>query len=750
MAFDEGKVVATQRQLEADLQLLYEAVAIQSLLLEELLGPLLGTIDDTVAELVAGNISQLEDISTAVLQRIASSAAATVTQSGDVLTAIYADINQSVSATTQVQIDNIQDFYSVASDGILETESLATDILLDLNDAAFEAIEANTEQADFIFDDLSTRLTERFEADQALLSTSIADFTLQSKNFLEVEFRSLDKLSDDIGERIMRSINATDAVALESLGLIQARIDAFIRDLDVVGDTLINALISESDETQVLIRSALGKLDLLGDTSESGLGGGIVSGVLKLLASVTGDLAGNFSLPSEVKIPTKSSPVAESIESLKALQEQNFIDNAKHPVLGAIQAVGIMFANVLQLSSAVGEPFVQAVRYDTWSNNPFRIPEIQDTIAGLIRGIIEPAEVDVIFKAHGFSQGWSEFYRGLARIFLPLGEMMVMQRRELYEGKDFDADLAKQGFTEADQARVREVFTPAIRTKFRQDEDFPEEFAKRVKLQGVSDETARDYWAAHWALPGVAQGFEMFHRKIINLDELKSLMRALDIMPFWVDKLIAMSFRPIGRVDIRRIHKMGFITDEELPARYEAYGNSPENAQLMANWTIAYNSPADDAIPEELIGLSRSNVIRMMKLGMLTPKEAEQFLLDLGLGATSAKAHVEIVLTESMIDQREDDIKDTRQLYSAGAISFEKAQTDLANLGLSADELREATEDLLKVQAKNDKIPSQADLFKMFGFGIIDDETTFATLLRLGFSDFWARNLMLLHAQGTN
>ncbi|GAH93918.1 unnamed protein product, partial [marine sediment metagenome] len=41
----------------------------------------------------------------------------------------------------------------------------------------------------------------------------------------------------------------------------------------------------------------------------------------------------------------------------------------------------------------------------------------------------------------------------------------------------------------------------------------------------------------HWSLPSPSQGFEMLHRGVIDEAELNMLLRALDIMPFWREKL---------------------------------------------------------------------------------------------------------------------------------------------------------------------------------------------------------------------
>ncbi|GAH54249.1 unnamed protein product, partial [marine sediment metagenome] len=84
---------------------------------------------------------------------------------------------------------------------------------------------------------------------------------------------------------------------------------------------------------------------------------------------------------------------------------------------------------------------------------------------------------------------------------------------------------------------VREAFTPDIAKRFGQYEDYPPDFEHWTLRKGLSKEWSMRYWAAHWSLPSAQQGFEMLHRGAINPTELNMLLRALDVMPFWRDKL---------------------------------------------------------------------------------------------------------------------------------------------------------------------------------------------------------------------
>lgn len=135
---------------------------------------------------------------------------------------------------------------------------------------------------------------------------------------------------------------------------------------------------------------------------------------------------------------------------------------------------------------------------------------------------------------------------------------------------------------------VREAFTPAIAARFGQYEDLPSEFVEWVGKKGLSKEWAERYWAAHWSLPSPQQGFEMLHRGVIGEGDLDMLMRALDIMPFWRDKLTQIAYRPLTRVDVRRMYALGVIDVSGVRKAYTDLGYNEYNANLMTNFTIKY------------------------------------------------------------------------------------------------------------------------------------------------------------------
>ena len=185
---------------------------------------------------------------------------------------------------------------------------------------------------------------------------------------------------------------------------------------------------------------------------------------------------------------------------------------------------------------------------------------------------------------------------------------------------------------------VREAFTPEIAGRFGQYEDLPREYVKWVGKKGLSAEWAERYWAAHWSLPSPQQGFEMLHRGIITPDELRLLLRALDIMPFWRDKLIQISYNPLTRVDIRRMYNLDVLSEQDVYKCYLDIGYNDLNAKRLTEFTIKLKIAQETktkerqqkAVIKEISTWTASQTLSFLKRGLITQERARHELQLLG------------------------------------------------------------------------------------------------------------------------
>jgi len=242
---------------------------------------------------------------------------------------------------------------------------------------------------------------------------------------------------------------------------------------------------------------------------------------------------------------------------------------------------------------------------------------------------------------------------------------------------------------------VREVFTPDIADKFGLFEDYPPAFAENAAKIGLSDEWSRNYWAAHWTLPSIMQGFTMMHRRVITQDELKMLLRAQDVMPFWRDKLVDISFNPLTRVDVRRMHDTGVLNRKQVYDAYLDVGFNAENAERMTEFTIRYNADDVEGSGGKLKELTRSVIQSAYKKGVISKVDALARLQELGYGIADSQLLLDLLDYEEQLNLLPDEKKQitvrlntlTVKAYTSRAISKIEATDTLKDSGYSGVEI---------------------------------------------------------------
>jgi len=169
---------------------------------------------------------------------------------------------------------------------------------------------------------------------------------------------------------------------------------------------------------------------------------------------------------------------------------------------------------------------------------------------------------------------------------------------------------------------VREAWQDKVATAFGYDEEYPAEFGEWLTKQGGSTEWAKRYWRAHWDLPSPLMGYDMLHRGVIDRDTLETLLRVADYPRFWRDAMIAISYQPLTRVDVRRMYGLGVLDRAGVKNAYLQLGYDDTNAERMAEFTVRYEDLHGESKPEKYRELTQAQVIKAYSRGLFTRQEA--------------------------------------------------------------------------------------------------------------------------------
>lgn len=227
---------------------------------------------------------------------------------------------------------------------------------------------------------------------------------------------------------------------------------------------------------------------------------------------------------------------------------------------------------------------------------------------------------------------------------------------------------------------VREAFSPQIAGAFGQYEDYPTDLTKYAAMNGLSEEWSRRYWAAHWNLPSPQQGFEMLHRGVIDEAQMNLLLRALDVMPFWRDKLMDISYRPLTRVDVRRMYSLGVLSETEVRKAYQDAGYTYDNADRLREFTVRQTSSSQS-------GMSASKVITAYKNGLTNRTDAYNTIVRLGIRPQTVSDIMESADTQLEWQRKKDGIAAIKNRYKQEIINEGQARGELNSLRIDSEKI---------------------------------------------------------------
>jgi hypothetical protein len=266
-----------------------------------------------------------------------------------------------------------------------------------------------------------------------------------------------------------------------------------------------------------------------------------------------------------------------------------------------------------------------------------------------------------------------EISQKMQTAIIPLGEAVDMYHRKIIDEPTLRKILAQNGFSTDKQDKLiqasyfypspqdiitwlaREVYEPEKIQQFGLLEDYDKIDKVPLYKARLTDEQIKNYWVAHWQHPSYTQMAEMYHRDIIDKKTFYDWFALVEIPPYWREKLMTLTERPLTRVDTRRAFEMGAITKDQMRAELEAFGYRGERLNAMVQF---YESGK----VEDAKKLTKSSIIKGLKKGIVSKAEATELLMDLNYDRYSAEFIIASELSESSPESFME-YKELTQLY---------------------------------------------------------------------------------------
>ena len=242
----------------------------------------------------------------------------------------------------------------------------------------------------------------------------------------------------------------------------------------------------------------------------------------------------------------------------------------------------------------------------------------EQALTAFLGDTIDGQTLGTIWKMHGVCGSNIQDYVKSVRRKPEILQLAVMRHRQIISESDFAVKMRELGFLDPlDSERlfettkqvpvlsdilrfmVRDADDESLVARFGLDTEFANKYRSQLKQwardQGIPDIYAQYAWRAHWMIPSPTQLFEFYHRLRDNpkfggqgklLDDIKAALVQQDILPYWHEHYLAVSFRPMRLRDLRRSFQIGSLTEKELLDGYVQLGYSDATAKQMQDYTI--------------------------------------------------------------------------------------------------------------------------------------------------------------------
>ncbi len=421
-----------------------------------------------------------------------------------------------------------------------------------------------------------------------------------------------------------------------------------------------------------------------------------------------------------------------------------------------------------------------AIPFKQWRRAlcPQELPSIADANSAYLSDEIDDQLWECWTRANNGLPTPNRIVRDANRSRLTSGDYVSLWLRGLLHEQDLQKRLRELGYTEEKDVSgikalsvalpgigdiirflVRDVGDTRIVESFGLDESFAnkwsEDLAKLAKSQGISDDLAKLYWRAHWDIPSPTQLYTMLHRlrpgrvpgldpskikRPLTKDEQKSRLNSNDLVttladvqlalqqddvaPFWVNRMIAMTYRALTRTDLRSAYVQSSIDRAELIEGLQDFGYDLERSQVLAR---IYDNM-------KVRTVMRYPEVQLYIKGTLSKEEITNVLVDEKVEQTIIDRVLRRADLRSKGLFRDKCLNQIVKAYYKGEMSDIQLREALRKLGLTLEHVNRMIPNIQCESAHKDKELALSQVARLYYDGLLRYADLPLRLVRIGYN----------------
>lgn len=314
---------------------------------------------------------------------------------------------------------------------------------------------------------------------------------------------------------------------------------------------------------------------------------------------------------------------------------------------------------------------------------------------------------------------------------------------------------------------VRDVFDADAVKKYRLDDEFGQKYTDKAKalgfVAGLSDETARLEWMAHWRVPSDTSLYTMVHRlradrydvtewqlrnptedvrgtlplydpppPIFEVADLKYALKINDNLPSFVDSLTAIQYRPITNTDASRLFDLGQFSKQDMTEGFQDNGYTLSDAVILSDF---YEAQRNKRIANDTGVWTGRKIISAFKAGTISAEDADNLMKTRIADPIVRESVFTDAEKERDSDAKASEMKSLKLKYMHGEYSNEGLELRLENIGIEFVARQYILRTWAAQRTGRSREPRVHMICSWFEKGLITLQDYSDRLVRMGYND---------------